>query len=135
VGGVSKKNILISNVAEQNILISNCFIKFIFCLTVFFVEGTRVYIRPFNLQGCYGFLFRSEGEVDKTVTSCQMYTLVSSTNKTVKTEGELDKTVTSCQMYTLVSSTNKTVRQKVNLIKQLLVVKQLVTVLSSSSSV
>ena len=38
-------------------------------------------------------------------------------------QGELDKTVTSCQMYTLVSSTNKTVRQKVNLIKQLLVVR------------
>jgi hypothetical protein len=52
-----------------------------------------------------------------------MYTLVSSTNKTVKAEGELDKTVTSCQMYTLVSSTNKTARQKVNLIKQLLVVR------------
>jgi hypothetical protein len=33
-----------------------------------------------------------------------MYTLVSSTNKTVKAEGEVDKTVTSCQMYTLVSS-------------------------------
>ena len=33
------------------------------------------------------------------------------------------KTVTSCQMYTLVSSTNKTVRQKVNFVKQLLVVR------------
>ena len=50
-----------------------------------------------------------------------MYTLVFSTNKTVR-QGEVDKTVTSCQMYTLVSSTNKTVRQKVKLIKQLLVV-------------
>jgi hypothetical protein len=37
--------------------------------------------------------------------------------------GELDKTVTCCQIYTLVSSTNKTVRQKVKLIKQLLVVR------------
>jgi hypothetical protein len=34
------------------------------------------------------------------------------------TEGEVDKTVTSCQMYTLVSPTNKTVRQKVKLMKQ-----------------
>ena len=55
-----------------------------------------------------------------------MYTLVSST----KTEGELGKTVTSCQMYTLVSSTNKTVRQKVNLIKQLLGVRCILLVSS-----
>jgi hypothetical protein len=41
------------------------------------------------------------GDLNKTVPSCQMYTLVSSTNKTV----------TSCQMYTLVPSTNKTIVQ------------------------
>jgi hypothetical protein len=75
---------------------SNCFIKFTFCLTVLFVEETRVYI-------------------------WQLVTVLF----VEETEGELDKTVTICQMYTLVSSTNKTARQKVNLIKQLLVVRVL----------
>jgi TRAP-type C4-dicarboxylate transport system permease small subunit len=52
-----------------------------------------------------------------------MYTLVSSTNKTVRQKVNLVKQLLVVKMYTLVSSTYKTVRQKVNLIKQLLVVR------------
>jgi hypothetical protein len=68
-----------------------------------------------------------------------VYSIVSSTNKTVKTEGEVDQTVTTFFLvvikYTLVSSTNKAVRQKVNLIKQLLVVKNYTLVSSTNKTI
>jgi hypothetical protein len=54
-----------------------------------------------------------------------LYTVVSSTNKTVRQKVKLVKQllVVICILYTVVSSTNRTVRQKVNLIKQLLFVR------------